>query len=229
MIRIGITGPTGAGKTTALDALADLGAAVIDADAVYHRLLETSAPLRQALTERFGPDILDAAGQVNRKALGAIVFADPAALADLNAITHRFVGAEIARLEEEARQQGAPGVAIDAIALIESGMADSCGAVVAVLAPAEVRIKRIMAREGIPEAYARSRVAAQKDDAFFRSHCPYVLENNSGDSPQAFQRRAEALFRRILAGESPPHGGRCPSGHTGADEGDGGIDKSAGA
>ena len=206
MTRIGITGPTGAGKTTALQALAGLGVWIIDADAVYHRLLETSAPLRRALAERFGPGILDAGGQVDRKALGKIVFADPAALADLNAITHRFVGEEIARQEEEARAQGAPGVAIDAIALIESGIGDTCDALVAVLAPAEVRIKRIMAREGISEAYARSRVAAQKDDSFFRAHCPYILENDGSDPPQAFQRRAEALFRRILAdgGQKPP-------------------------
>ena len=88
MKRIGITGPTGAGKTTALQALVELDAHIIDADAVYHALLESSAPLRAALTVRFGPSILDGEGRVNRKALGGVVFGDPAALADLNAITH---------------------------------------------------------------------------------------------------------------------------------------------
>ena len=81
---IGITGPTGAGKTTALNALTSLGACVIDADAVYHRLLEESLPMREALTARFG-DIGDGAGGIDRKKLGNVVFMDPAALAELNA------------------------------------------------------------------------------------------------------------------------------------------------
>ena len=84
MKRIGITGPTGAGKTTALQALAELDAHIIDADAVYHALLESSATLRAELTARFGPSILDGEGRVNRKALGGVVFGDPAALAELN-------------------------------------------------------------------------------------------------------------------------------------------------
>jgi len=82
MKRIGITGPTGAGKTTALQALAELDAHIIDADAVYHALLESSATLRAELTARFGPSILDGEGRVNRKALGGVVFGDPAALAE---------------------------------------------------------------------------------------------------------------------------------------------------
>ena len=80
MKRIGITGPTGAGKTTALGALTDLGAHIIDADAVYHRLLEESGPLRAALAERFGPSILTPEGRIDRKALGNVVFGDPEAL-----------------------------------------------------------------------------------------------------------------------------------------------------
>ena len=88
MKRIGITGPTGAGKTTALDALKELGACVIDADAVYHDLLQSSAPLRSALTDRFGGEILDKAGKLDRKRMGNVVFQDPAALAELNGITH---------------------------------------------------------------------------------------------------------------------------------------------
>ena len=95
---IGITGPTGAGKTTALGALKELGVQIIDADAVYHRLLAESAPLRQALTDRFGTEILDGAGGLDRKRLGAVVFADPAALEALNAITGPFIRAELDRL-----------------------------------------------------------------------------------------------------------------------------------
>ena len=135
MKRIGITGPTGAGKTTALQALVELDAHIIDADAVYHALLESSATLRAELTARFGPSILDGEGRVNRKALGGVVFGDPAALAELNAITHRFILAEIDRQAAGAEEQGRSAVAIDAIALIESGLGETCGAIVGILAP----------------------------------------------------------------------------------------------
>jgi len=192
---IGITGPTGAGKTTALSALEELGAVVIDADAVYHRLLEESAPLRSALTGRFGPDILDESGRLDRKRLGAVVFGDPEALAELNGITHGFILAEVDRLCAQAAAQGRPS-AVDAIALIESGLGARCDAVVGVLAPKEARIGRIMAREGISYEYARSRVEAQREDAFFRSHCGYILENGGGQ--EKFRAEALALFRRIL-------------------------------
>ena len=199
MKRIGITGPTGAGKTTALQALVELDAHIIDADAVYHALLESSATLRAELTARFGPSILDGEGRVNRKALGGVVFGDPAALAELNAITHRFILAEIDRQAAGAEEQGRSAVAIDAIALIESGVAESCDAVVGILAPRAVRIRRIMAREGIPEGYATKRVDAQQPEEFYRRNCGYILENREEDTPQSFQRRALELFRQILA------------------------------
>jgi dephospho-CoA kinase len=97
-----------------------------------------------------------------------------------------------------ARQKGLPAVAIDAIALIESGIGQSCDTVVAVLAPLETRIRRIMARDGIDEPYARRRALAQKGDDFFRSHSDYVLENREGDRPEAFAAQALRLFQRIL-------------------------------
>lgn len=197
MKRIGITGPTGAGKTTALNALTSLGAHVIDADAVYHDLLSSSAPMRQALTERFGRGILDETGKIDRKALGSVVFTDPKALSDLNEITHRFILAEIDRQAAQAEAKGRPAVAIDAIALIESGAAEGCDAVVGVLAPKEVRIRRIMAREGISEEYARKRVEAQQSDGFFRANCTHILDND-GEDPAEFQARALALFRPWL-------------------------------
>lgn len=197
MKRIGITGPTGAGKTTALNVLAGLGVHRIDCDALYHKLLAESHGLCTALTTRFGEGIL-IDGAIDRKRLGAVVFSDPAALEALNTITHRFVREEVFRLCAAAEQIGAPGVAIDAIALIESGLGAQCHAVVGILAPAEVRIRRIMAREGISEAYARKRVEAQKRDDYFRAHCQFILENSGEDTAEDFQRRSAELFTQIL-------------------------------
>ena len=194
---IGITGPTGAGKTTALKALTSLGACIVDADAVYHRLLEESVPMRETLTARFG-DICDGAGKIDRKRLGNVVFTDPAALEALNAITHRFVEEAIEQLLTGAEESGCSAAAIDAIALIESGLGERCDAVVGIIAPAEVRIRRIMAREGISEEYARKRVSAQKGEDFFREHCDYVLENTEDDTPETFGERALVLFTEIL-------------------------------
>ena len=141
---IGITGPTGAGKTTALNALASLGGTIIDADAVYHELTETCQPMLAELRARF-PSVF-VGERIDLKKLGAIVFRVPEEMADLNAITHKYVIRETQRRVEQARAEGRPAAAIDAIALFESGLDQMCDCLLAVLAPAEVRIRR----EGIP-------------------------------------------------------------------------------
>lgn len=194
---IGLTGPTGAGKTTVLHVLEGMGAAVLDADAIYHDLTVSSQPMRQALQERFGPDIYDDQGVLLRKQLGAKVFGDPQALEDLNAITHRYIQLELQRRLEQARAEGKQVAVVDAIALIESGVADICHITVAVVAKAETRIGRIMARDGIDEAYARKRVEAQKPAEFFETHCQYTLHND-GDDPGQLEKQATALFAHIL-------------------------------
>ena len=196
MIIIGITGPTGAGKTTALNELEKLGGAIIDADAVYHELLASDLALRQALEDRFGP-LTDGLGHFDRKKLGTIVFADPAAMADLNAIANRYITAAIRARLEQAERAGRPAAAIDAIRLFESGLADLCSATLAITAPPEVRVRRIMAREGISEDYARSRVAAQQRDEYYVGKCGYTLVNDCA-TPEEFAARARALFENIL-------------------------------
>ena len=194
---IGITGPTGAGKTTALRALEQLGGRVVDCDAVYHELLTSSEPMRRELRTRFGSGVFREDGTLDRKALGAVVFENEQALADLNAITHKYVGLAVDEFLENAWQEGVKAVAIDAIALIESGIADRCHCTVAVTAPDEVRVRRIMAREGISEEYARLRVGAQKKEDWFRANCSYVLFNDCADA-ETFQARALALFQKII-------------------------------
>lgn len=194
---IGLTGPTGAGKTTVLHVLEGMGAAVLDADAIYHDLTVSSQPMRQELQERFGPDIYDDQGVLLRKQLGARVFGDAQALEDLNAITHRYIQLEIQRRLDQAQAEGKQVAVVDAIALIESGVADICHITVAVVAKAETRIGRIMARDGIDEAYARKRVEAQKPAEFFETHCQYTLHND-GDDPGQLEQQATALFAHIL-------------------------------
>lgn len=193
---IGITGPTGAGKTTALNVLRELGAEVIDADEVYHRVLEENGELKRALRAAFGEQILDKVGRIDRKALSAAVYPDR--LEELNAITHPAVLSAIGKRVEQARREGRPAVAIDAIALVESGLGERCGEVVAVLAPLEVRVKRIMLRDGIDERYARRRALAQKDESFYRAHAGYVLGNTEKDTPDSFREQAKILFEALL-------------------------------
>ena len=199
MTVIGITGPTGAGKTTVLNVLKELGGAVVDCDAVYHELLRTSTPLQNELKARFGGEIFDETGDLRRKELGAIVFHDKEALAGLNAITHRHIIAELDRLIARAEAQGCPAIALDAVALIESGAAERCRTTVAVTAPPEVRVRRIMAREGISEEYARARIASQKPSQWFEERCDHVLRNDGGR--EELEAQARALFMSIIPKE----------------------------
>ena len=169
---IGITGGTGCGKTTLLNAIRDRGGLVLDCDAIYHELLRTDLQMLSAIEARF-PGVLEE-GQLNRKKLGAIVFADPDALLDLNHITHSAVKQEVLR-----RLQSAPKhAAIDAIGLFEGGLAELCDVTVAITAPVEDRVARLMKRDGISESYARSRIAAQHDAQWFMDRCDTSLSND---------------------------------------------------
>ena len=169
---IGITGGTGCGKTTLLKVIAEKGGLILDCDAIYHQLLATDASLLKAIENRFPGTVED--GQLQRKKLGSVVFSDESALLDLNKITHSAIKEEVLRRLESRPKLAA----IDAIALFEGGLAELCGVTVAVTAPAEVRVQRLMKRDSISEDYARSRIAAQHDEAWFRQRCDWILENN---------------------------------------------------
>ncbi|WP_251318552.1 dephospho-CoA kinase [Flintibacter muris] len=197
MTILGITGPTGAGKTTLLREVEKLGGAVIDCDAVYHELLESDLALQNRLEQEFGP-IRDETGAIDRKKLGAVVFHDSKKLETLNAIAWKAVVSQTREQIETYRKQGRGLVAVDAIALLESPLKELCQLSVAVLAPPEVRVRRIMAREGISEDYAWARVRAQKPDEYFSQHCDHTLINNCPTAEEFSQQVREFLKEVII-------------------------------
>jgi dephospho-CoA kinase len=194
---IGITGGTGGGKTSALRALKTLGALIIDCDEVYHDLLEHHAEMLSELDVRF-PGVVSG-GKLDRKALGRVVFNDPEALAELNNITHKYVSIKVDRLLSNWEKQGGTLAAIDAIALIESGISSKCDILVGVTAPEHIRVERIMERDGVSRDYAEMRVNAQKPDSFYREHCDYVLVSDC-ETVEEFEQKCKAFFAGILGG-----------------------------
>lgn len=186
---IGITGGSGCGKTTALNVIRDMGGLILDCDAIYHQLLNTDAQMLADIDARFPGTVEN--GALNRKKLGAIVFADEKALLDLNTITHGAVKKEVLRQLESKPKLAA----IDAIGLFEGGLAELCHVTVAVTAPEEDRIRRLMARDGISLEYAKSRIAAQHSDGWFQEHCDHVLENSG--KLDAFATKCVAFFKSL--------------------------------
>lgn len=169
---IGITGGTGCGKTTLLNCIAEKGGLILDCDAIYHQLLAENAALLSAIDSHF-PGVVEN-GELQRKKLGSIVFSDEKALKDLNKITHTAVKSEVLRRLESAPKLAA----IDAIGLFEGDLAELCQVTVAVTAPTEDRVRRLVARDGISEEYARKRIAAQHSNEEFSALCSYTLENS---------------------------------------------------
>ncbi len=190
---IGLTGPSGAGKTSALREIARQGGLVLDCDEVYHELLERDTELLAELNDAFPGTVTD--GRLDRGKLGRIVFSDPAALSTLNASTHRYISAEIERRLRAWAMAGGTLAAADAIELISSGLAARCTATVAVLAGKETRIRRIMARDGISREDAARRVNAQREDAYFIENCDYSLYNDGEQTD--FTERIKKLLKEI--------------------------------
>ncbi|MEG1988310.1 MAG: L-threonylcarbamoyladenylate synthase [Oscillibacter sp.] len=188
---LGLTGGTGAGKTSALQAIGDLGGVVIDCDALYHELLDTDGELRDTIARSF-PGAFTAEGKLDRQKLGHEVFADKERLEDLNAIAYRFMLPALrSRLGEK------PLYAIDAINLLEGGLNALCDRTVAITAPLELRVRRIVNRDKIDERYARLRVSAQKPDEFYREKCDCEL-NNAADTAEAFRAEARSFFAKLI-------------------------------
>ena len=192
MTIIGITGPTGAGKTTALAVLRQLGFEIVDCDGLYYRRLREDGGLRRALTDAFGAVFLPD-GELDRRALAERVFGDRRELDRLNAIVYP---AMYAAVEQKIQKCSQKGLAIDAVNLVESGLGKLCGLTVAVTAAPDVRLERIMARDGISRERAQARIAAQKPERYYREHCTYLVENRG--SRTAFEAQMRDFFENLL-------------------------------
>lgn len=191
MLVFGITGGSGSGKTTVSDVFRKLGVYVADADKIAHTVTNKKECLEE-ITMRFGSGVKNADGTLNRKRLGAIVFSDTEALSALNAITHKYIKAEI---EAELFKSGGKIAAIDGAVIIGSEVEEMCRFIVSVIAPREERIRRIMSRDNISRTDAEKRLSAQQSDGFYIENSKYIIYNN-GDK-NALKTRAEDVLEKI--------------------------------
>lgn len=175
---LGLTGGSGTGKSAACTAFARLGCGVIDADATYRTLCDTCGPMLKEIQNVFG-DVFSTDGKLDRKKLGAIVFADAQKLQQLNAITHPYIRQAARDAFAAYSKRGCLLCIYDAPVLFEGQMETLCDKTCAVLAARNTRIARIVARDAITEEYAALRIDAQKDDAFYRERCDYVVQNDA--------------------------------------------------
>ena len=182
MITVGITGGSGSGKSTAARFLVQMGAKCIDADLVYHSLIEKPSDCTRALSREFGASVLTADGALDRPALAKIVFAPTeaggVALARLNEITHRYVWEECKKQLEAFRLANVSVTVLDVPLLFESGMDKLCDVTIAFIASKEIRLTRIVNRDGITKEAAEARITAQPSNEYYKERADHIIENN---------------------------------------------------
>ena len=200
MITVGITGGSGSGKSTAARFLVQKGAKCIDADLVYHSLIENPSDCTRALSREFGASVLTADGTLDRRALSEIVFAPTdagrLALARLNEITHHYVQKECEKQLEAFREENVPVTVLDVPLLFESGMDKLCNVTLAFIASKKTRLVRIIKRDGITKEAAEARIAAQPSDKYYKERADHVIENNGGK--EELQRSLSHLLPKIM-------------------------------
>ena len=195
---VGLCGRSGSGKGYIAAMFADRGVPSVDTDAVYRNMTgpsDTLSPCMKELTGRFGEKILTADGALDRAVMRSLVFWDGTNdeevcrenLADLNRITHKHILEETERIAAEHMKNGADIVLIDAPVLYESGFDKKCAAVICVTAPEEVRIARIMKRDGIDREAAEKRLRSQMAAELLMEKADYVIENDA-DRPTLYRR-----------------------------------------
>ena len=191
---IGLCGGSGAGKGFVGKMFSERGFAVIDTDAVYHRLVSEKSPCLDELVENFGEGILGGDGSLNRGALAAIAFSTPELSRRLNEVTHKHVLGEVRKIIA-GLPKSARGVLVDAPMLFESGFDKECDTVIGVIAPREIRLFRIMQRDGISRERAEARISAQLSDDKIENMCSYVIYN---DGEADLTERVDEICKTIL-------------------------------
>ena len=201
MVAVALTGGIGSGKSTVAALLVQRGAVLVDADAIAREVVEPGQPTLAALVDRFGPQILDRDGRLDRPALAAVAFADDAARADLDAITHPAINDEFTRRLRDAPRDAV--VICDVPLLAESAQARGRGypLVIVVEAPEAVRLARLEQR-GIPRADAERRIAAQASDAERRALATHVIDN--GGDLDTLERQVDAVWADLLRHRDQP-------------------------
>ena len=194
-LTVGLTGNIGTGKSTAAGMLVDLGAEAIDADQVTREVMRAGTPVYAAIVEAFGPEVLSPDGEIDRRRLGEIVFADPAALARLESIVHP---ATIEAVSRRVAASGARVVVIEAIKLIEAGMADGYDSLWVTTCRQEQQVERIMAARGMTQDEAWRRVRAQPPQEKKIARADVVIDTSS-TLAQTRQQVQEA-WERLLEG-----------------------------
>lgn len=193
-MRVGLTGGIASGKSTVSAMLAELGAVIIDSDKIAREVVARGTPGLAAVVEAFGSEVLTAEGELDRPALGAVVFADEQARERLNAITHPLVGARSLELEEAGRASGRL-VINDIPLLVEVGYAPLFDEVVVVDVPVEVQVARAVER-GMSETDVRSRIAAQADRETRLAAASYVIDNTG--SLESLRARVREVYDALV-------------------------------
>jgi dephospho-CoA kinase len=194
---VGLTGGISCGKSTVLRLFATLDCFTIDADAIYHRLIERGGLIYNKLVAHFGERIVDGRQRIDRVALGEIVFGDPDALATLNAISHPIVVDEQEKLKAEIRAKHGGGIIItDAALMIEAGTYKRYDKIVVVTCDSELQLARLMRRGAIGEVVAGKRIEAQMPVAEKLRYADYVIHNN--DSIEALKREVEDIYNYLF-------------------------------
>ncbi|MBQ9694852.1 MAG: dephospho-CoA kinase [Oscillospiraceae bacterium] len=176
---VGLTGQTGAGKSTVSRVFVEQGFSLIDADRIAREVVEPGSPCLDELFEYFGSTIRGENNSLNRRALASIVFTDAHKLEVLNSIIHPYITEEIFRRINQFAQEGHILILLDAPTLFESKASDFCDLIISVLADPEIRRDRIIARDHLTEEAALQRMQAQLPEEFFVKHSDYIIRNNA--------------------------------------------------
>lgn len=185
LIIVGLTGPTGAGKTTVSKLLTQNGYRIIDADLVAREVVLPGTPCLVEIKNVFGQQVVNEDGSLNRRALGAVVFSDKQKLKQLEGILFPAIIARIGEMLKKCEQEGETLVILDAPTLLESGADSLCDYVVVVMAPQSARLMRIIARDNLTFEQAMQRINAQQSDDFYLDSADYVVDNGTSDPDYA--------------------------------------------